>query len=216
MSTQENNQEPTLAQILKKARENAHLDLKQLSDLIKIPVKYLKNLEESSYEKLPGKAYTLGFLTKYAKTFNLNKDEVMAQYKKEEPEQTKEEPLPFLRYPKFLITPKIITYFLIILVIIFALFYFWRQINFLNSLPTLALQEPQQEIVETPMVTIKGKTDEKNKLTINNEEVYVNEVGEFQKEVILQSGPNTFSIKTINGLGKEKTINKNLWLKINE
>lgn len=216
MADKENNQEPTLDQILKKARQNAHLDLKQLSELIKIPVKYLKLLEEGHYEKLPGRAYVLGFLTKYAKTFNLNKDEVIAQYKKERPEQTREEPLPLLRYPKFLITPKIITYFLIILAIIFALFYFWRQINFLTETPTLALQEPQQELVETPIITIKGLTNTKNKLTINDEEVYVNEIGEFQKEVMLQSGLNIFLITAINGLGKEKTITKNLWLKTNE
>lgn len=209
---EENNQEPTLAQILKKARENAHLDLKQMSDVLKIPSKYLNYLEKGDYEKLPGKAYIFGFINKYAKVLSLNKDELVAQYKKERPEPEKEEPLPLLRYPRFLITPKLITYFFIILGLLLVFFYLWRQINFLAGLPTLIIESPSQEIVETPNLEIKGLTDPKIKLTINDQEVYVNENGDFQKDVFLQPGLNTFFIKAINSFGKEKTITKNLWL----
>lgn len=213
----ENNQEPTLAQIFKKAREKNNLDLEQLSALLKIPVKYLANMEKGNYEKLPGKAYIFGFVNKYVKLLNLNKEEIIEQYKKEFSEPIKEAPLPLLRYSRILITPKLITLIAVIVVIIFSIFYFWKQINLLTSLPNLVIESPLQDNLEAPNVSIQGKTDTQNSLTINNEEVIVNERGEFQKNVILQPNIiNTFIIQAVNIFGKKTIITKNLWWKINE
>lgn len=213
----DNNQEPTLAQILKKAREKNNLDLKQLSDLLKIPVKYLENLEKGKYEKLPGKAYIFGFVNKYAQLLNLNKNELIEQYKKEFSEPIKEAPLPLLRYSRILITPKSITSVVVVVVIIVSIFYFWKQINLLTSFPILVIENPQQDNVKMPNISIQGKTDSQNKLTINDQEIILNEKGEFQKDVMLQPNVvNIFIIKAVNIFGKETTITKNLWWKTNE
>ena len=206
----------TLAQTLKKAREDAHLEIKELSEMLKIPGKYIIHLEKGNYEKLPGKAYIFGFLNKYASTLNLNSEELINEYKKERPQETRETPLPILKTGKPIITPKIIIYFIIIIAVGLAFFYFLRQISVLINPPRLTIESPSEEIVDNPNITIKGLTDQRVKLTINDVEVYVNEKGEFQKDFELQTGLNIFKIKAENNLKKEQVLIKNIWLKKKE
>lgn len=73
----------TVAEVLRKARKNKQISLEELSEKTKIRQKYLKALEDGAWEKLPGLAYTRGFLKSYARSVELEPEKVLALFRRE-------------------------------------------------------------------------------------------------------------------------------------
>ena len=65
--------------------------------------------------------------------------------------------------------------------------------------------------VKTKELKIKGKINPKNNLTLNNEEVYADKDGNFEKDILLQTGFNTLTFKIKKFLGKEFTVTKQVF-----
>ena len=62
----------TVGQDLRKARQRKGEDLAQISRVLKIRKDYLDALEESHYDAIPGRAYTIGFVRSYAQYLGLD------------------------------------------------------------------------------------------------------------------------------------------------
>ena len=62
----------TVGQDLRKARQRKGEDLAQISRVLKIRKDYLDALEESHFDALPGRAYTIGFVRSYAQYLGLD------------------------------------------------------------------------------------------------------------------------------------------------
>jgi len=77
------------SEFLKKGRSKKKISLQQLSEKTKIRQKYLIALEKGQWEKLPGLAYTKGFLKTYAQAVGLNPQQVLALFRREFKPETK-------------------------------------------------------------------------------------------------------------------------------
>ena len=64
----------TLGEKLKKIRSERRIGLTDISRFTKIQLKYLEDIEEGRYEKLPSDVYVKGFLKSYAKFLGVNGD----------------------------------------------------------------------------------------------------------------------------------------------
>ena len=53
--------------VLASARRSKEMSLQDLSDTLRIPKNYLKSLENSDFENLPGIAYVPGYIRSYCK-----------------------------------------------------------------------------------------------------------------------------------------------------
>ncbi len=60
-----------LGELIKEEREKKAISLEKISEETKIPVKFLKYIEEGEIDKLPSKTHTRAILTKYLNYFNL-------------------------------------------------------------------------------------------------------------------------------------------------
>ncbi len=69
-----------LGQILRQARENKGLTLKEVQDQIRINPAYLQALEESDYSALPSAVHARGFLRNYARFLNLDPAPLLERY----------------------------------------------------------------------------------------------------------------------------------------
>ena len=203
----------TLGQRLKKAREDSGLTLKKFAETSKVQTKYLEYLEEGRYEKLPAFVYIQGFLKKYSQILDLSFDELLKQYQNEIEvvSATKKEivQLPSLRSPKIVITPKKLRWLAIIIVILAILGYFIYQLDYLIAPPKLILEYPVQDLtINTSSIRISGQAEYSAKLTINGEQIFPDNNGQFSKEMNLSPGLNTLKIEAINRFGKTSEITR--------
>ncbi|WP_372651308.1 helix-turn-helix domain-containing protein [Halobacteriovorax sp.] len=67
----------TIGEYLRLAREERDLSLKVISQHTKISVTILENIENNCFDKLPSKAYVIGFVKSYSKTIGLDEAECL-------------------------------------------------------------------------------------------------------------------------------------------
>ncbi len=73
----------TIGEILKNKRESSGKTIEYISNYLRIKPQYLKALEDNNFHLLPGKAYAIGFIKSYANFLELDADQIISQYKKE-------------------------------------------------------------------------------------------------------------------------------------
>ena len=84
--------------------------------------------------------------------------------------------------------------------------------------PVITIESPLSATLVTsfPSYDFIGKMDDRDKLFINGEEVYVDKNGQFQKNYNLQPGLNTFEITAKRFLGQETKVVKQIIYQPNE
>ena len=70
----------SIGHILKSAREDSGLTLRDLAQVTKIPYASLAGLETGAFEGLPAPVFVRGFIRAYCKEVDLDASEVLAQY----------------------------------------------------------------------------------------------------------------------------------------
>src|SRR3546814_7438095 len=63
-------------QILRRAREEKGLSLKDIADKTRITFRHLELIEAGSFSRLPGRTYAMGFSRSYARTVGLKEDAI--------------------------------------------------------------------------------------------------------------------------------------------
>jgi hypothetical protein len=122
--------------------------------------------------------------------------------------ELKDKPLgPLMKKRSLMITPKKIVLFLFISFLLLVALFFWKEISFLIKPPALEVFQPPADItVNQEKFEIIGKTTPFAYLTMGDEEIYIDNEGNFKKEINLQDGLNTIKIEAKNRFGKTNTI----------
>jgi len=202
----------SVAERLKEKRLNLNLSIEKISQLINISTKYLSALENGEYDKIPGEIYLKQWLKKYALLLELDPQELLRNYQKETKLQ-----LNFSDYqgktifkPKkvlFYFTPKTFRNLIVGLIIFIFLFYLGWEVKKIIEPPILQIKEPKNFTVTTNnKIIIKGQSEPEVSLWINNQLVLASPYGDFQKEVELLPGLNTFQISAKKKYSQKNTI----------
>lgn len=209
----------TFGEKLKKAREEAGLTRQKVAQLLNIQIRYLQSLEEEEIEKLPSDVYTKGLLRKYARFLNLEPDELITEYEKETGvaqsfREKSHRALPQLRARWFAITPKVLSIVFGSLIFILIIGYLIYQLNVLIGPPRLAIEEPMNNLmIDKTTVAIKGQSEPGVQLTINGQQIYINEDGGFSQEINLNQGMNIIKIEATNRFGKSRSETRQILVK---
>jgi len=67
-------------EVLKKRREESGVDIKAVSDILKIRSEYLSAIEDDDFDKLPAAVYTIGYIRCYAKYLDVDAGPVIANF----------------------------------------------------------------------------------------------------------------------------------------
>jgi len=178
---------------------------KKLCDATGIPERYLEALLEGNNDALPPAPYIRGYIGKLADVLDFNKDEMWRLYKKEIAflSSGANDRLPgnrfaIKRFGKQSVVAGVCGLLLLI--------YVGVNFNKLLGAPLLEITYPTTTnlIVHQPTISIEGKVANNNKLTINDEELFVDADGRFEKEFSLDPGLNTMTIISKKFLGREK------------
>jgi cytoskeletal protein RodZ len=220
--TKKINRPAKLGKALKKARKAKGLTLSKVEKKTKIKIEYLKALENNQVDNLPDDIYVRGFLRSLAILYQVDSVKIIDKYREQkDPHQPKEKSsIDFrnsrLKEPLVLITPRIITIGLGIVVGLFLIGYLWYEISGFAIPPKLVLNRPAKEALELSKnkLTINGSTDSNASVTINQEPIPVDQEGNFKQEIKLQPGYNVLNIIATNQGGK--TSNKELKVIVNK
>jgi cytoskeletal protein RodZ len=197
-----------LRQIIAEAMERRGLNLESLADLADIPSRYVGAFLDEDFSRLPAAPYIKGYLVKIAEVLKIDPDSVWEIYKKETSSQEMKtsgayDKLPINRFaarsPKKAAVWWIIGAVVVIGILAFALRGFF-------GTPELQVINPSVNnfLAVSPSMKISGKiSNSRDKLTVNNEEIFVSEDGFFEKNFSLQPGVNTMEFKVKRFLGEE-------------
>jgi len=210
----------TVGECLKGRREKLKISIKNLGDKLKIKTDYLENLEKNNYEKLPPDVYVKGFIKSYSELVGFNSEKMMELFKKEREIENKVEnrnrkkkkcEKKFALKKYIIVTPKIVTIFLSLLILSVVGYYFWHQLSSFNSEPYLFVSSPLvDEITNDSEIIISGETEIGIILKINGEDVFVDENGYFKENIMLQPGKNVIIIEAVNRFDKTVRETRNI------
>ena len=210
----------TVGEYLKGKREKLGISIKDLGNKLNIKIDYLENLEKNNYEKLPPDVYVKGFIKSYSELVGFNPEKMVELFKKEKEIEDKVEnrnrkkkkhKKKFTIKKYVVVTPKIVTVFLGLIMLSVVGYYFWHQLSSFNSKPYLFVSSPLvDEITNDSEIVISGETEIGIILKINGEDVFVDENGHFKENIMLQSGKNVIVIEAVNRFDKTVTETRNI------
>lgn len=199
----------TVGEILKNKRLEKKLNLIDVEKATKVRSKFLEAIEKNDFGSLPPATFTRGFIKNYATFLGLPPEEILAFYRRQV-NLDKEKILPGEPQKisqKLTVTPALITTVGIVLLLLVFFGYLFRQYIMYAGTPSLQVNSPADYVImkSTP-VEVSGRTDPDTVLTINDQDVVVNEKGEFLVKIDLAPGLNTFNIVSVNKFQKETKI----------
>ncbi len=199
----------TLGQYLSVLRRDRSLDLVAVAKSLGIAPKFLEALEKGAYDMLPADVYVLGFLHKLAGLYEVEPAALLDQFKKERAVFSGE--IKIKRESekagkKIQFTPKMLSVLIVGgLLVILGIYVVW-QIARLNQPPSLEISSPKDgEKITQTFVTVSGKTEPGMKLTINDEQVLVDDAGKFSASLGIGSGQKQLVIRSQNKFDKVTT-----------
>lgn len=209
----------TVGQILKEEREKKFYTLDEVEKFTKIRKELLQALEAGQYNKLPPATFVQGFIKNYGKFLGLNTEKLLSYFRREFSEG-KNPPriLDSLKNPiddkKFRLTPSRILIGMIFTLVAVFFIYLWFQYRFLVGSPILEITQPVDQFTTTTNeVQILGKTDPEVKVSINDQEIPVDQNGKFSQSIKLSENVNNIIITATSKGGKVTKIQRTIFLK---
>lgn len=195
-------------EILVEAIESHGANLSKLAESSRVPERYLELLIREEFDKLPAAPYLHGYIHRLAVTLELDSDLLWEIFKKEYRLKTSggDDRLPANRFAiQTVNNTKLLIIGLLAIIVVAYLIIRWSA---LFGRPALAILDPVNEttIASVTTYTIRGSTGPDIKVSINNDLLDVSSDGTFSKDVLLQSGINTFEIKAKKLLGREVSV----------
>ncbi len=209
----------TVGQILKDEREKRFLSLDEIEKITKIRKELLQALEEGHYQKLPPATFVQGFIKNYGKFLKLDTEKLLAVFRREFSEgKNPPRVLESLKNPiedkKLRVTPTRILMGTIFIMVIIFFGYLWSQYRFLVGSPFLQIDQPVDQLTTTTNeVEVLGKTDPEMKVSINDQEIPIDQNGKFSQTIKLSENVNNIQVTATSKSGKQTKMQRTVFLK---
>lgn len=210
-------EQKSLKDIIWERMDAKSLNLEKIFQNTGIPKHYLEMILAGEWHKLPAAPYAKGYFKKLELVLELDQDFLWNFYKEEVEVKASgaEDRLPENRYAIKTTSRK---WLWPVLAVTAIAIYLGINAGHLIGRPILNITSPLQATVVTSFSNFDfvGEIDPKDKLFINQEEIYVDKSGRFQENYNLQPGLNTFEITAKKFLGKETKVVKQIIYQLSE
>lgn len=208
-------EEKNFSELIANAMRVKGFTVEKLAQTTGISDRFIKYIVDGDLKKLPSSPYVHGYILTIADTLDLEGKELWEEYFQKNQNikrASQADDLPGNRFRVKSINKNIIIGSVVLIII--AIFVFWRIQSSVGE-PFLSLSDFKDEmIVEQKTFDLKGKIDPRDQLTLNEEILYPDINGNFQKTLSLEPGFNTLSFKIKKFLGEEYIIKKQIFLKV--
>lgn len=169
--------------------------------------RHLEALLERNFRKLPAAPYVRGYLMKIGGVLGVKGDELWELYRREAEVKISgpEDRLPGNRFAIRAVSKK---WFVLGGTLLILILYLGVNASRLLGAPSLILERPEEEttLTSASVITLAGRVNPEDKLTVDGVEVPVGSTGRFELSYPLQTGLNRieFTVKRI--LGRELKV----------
>ena len=201
-----------LGETLRAQREKKGITLEQAASDTHIREKFLKALEDSDYQTLPGTVYTKGFLRNYAEYLELPTEDLVVQFHQERdlPDAPRTfKPLNPIARRSLIFTPAVLVPVVVLAGILLFVGYLYYQFVSFAVPPKIDITDPPADaIAQSADFVVKGKTIPEGHLTV---QVFPgpmtltdisNADGTFSFNVQLNPGSNHIVVEVLDSAGK--------------
>lgn len=201
----------TVGEILKEERTKKGLSLEEIEAATKIRKKTLASLESGKWGSIPP-TFIKGLLKSYANFLGIEEKRIIAFFRREYDEKKVAHPRFFSKEKKrFYLTPTSVSIFLVLVVVIAAVWYLFSQYQSFTAAPKLEIAEPSDNLRTTfKEVSVIGQTWSDAQVKINGEPVQISPGGTFSVSVALKEGVNVLVISSANRFGKIATVKRTI------
>jgi cytoskeletal protein RodZ len=188
--------------------ESKGMDAGKLSDLTDVPQRFIVSLVDGDFKNLPSEPYIRGYLFKVAGVLDADPNFLWRSFRQssEIHSSGSADLLPANRFSLQRISSKKIW---IVFIVLIVLGFLGFRVDSILGKPTLDVTLPETTTSQT--INVTGKVNPGDTLTLNNEVVYPDERGQFEKEVQLETGLNTLEFRAERFLGRETRIVKQVF-----
>jgi cytoskeleton protein RodZ len=208
---------------LRVQREKKGITLEQAASDTRIREKFLKALEDSDYQTLPGTVYTKGFLRNYAEYLELNSEELAVQFHQERdlPDAPRTfKPLKGIARRSLIFTPAVLVPVVVLAGIVLFVSYLYYQFVSFAVPPKIEVTEPPTDaIVQLADFVVRGKTVPDGRVTVQVfpgpltvADIHPNADGTFSVNVQLNPGSNHIEVEVLDTTGKVGRASRNVRL----
>jgi len=189
------------------------VSLENIHRKTKIPLKYLRSLEEGNISMLPDVLYIKNIIKKYLAFFNIEAKPYLARLDVEK--QEKKYPERIISRRPLIVIPRLIKTALAIILVLGFIGFLGYKINKIFLPPVITVYSPADgEISAAEIISVRGKTESGTDIFINGEQVILDKNNEFTKEINLQKGLNTIKISGVRRYSKENVVWRKVVLEI--
>lgn len=207
----------TLGERLRQARRGLNLELSQVGQAINVKKEFLEMIEQGDYSRLPSLVYVENYLKVYAAYLGLDWRRLEPIYIKETsflPKPAGKPAIGHLHQPA-LYLPKFIYLAIIIIGLTLIFTYLGWQVNNLLKPPTLNIISPVNNLtVNERTIEVSGSTLAGVRVTVNGQEIAVNQQGQFKEVISLQPGFNNLKISAQAKHSREQVIYRQILVEI--
>jgi len=202
-------------EILKENRLKKNLSLSEISQELRIHIRFLEAIENADYSVFSDAVQIKGFIKNYSRFLGLNEGEVMAFWRREY-EEKQVKPAEGIKLimkplftPKLLVTPGMALFIVTLISILGFLGYLFYQYRSFAGAPFLAVESPSTDLsINESFVDVFGKIDKDAELFLNGQRISMEKEGSFAINVSLSEGVNVLNFKALNKLGKEAVVTR--------
>lgn len=189
----------TVGKILRKIREHLGYSIYDVSRAINVKPEYLKCIEKDDFSCFKSVTFARGFVRSYASFIGADVEKILALFRRqigefEEPIKVKGK----IETPKGLTLSPVHLAFMALFVFFAAIILYMLKLYFkVQQPPKFKILEPPREhfVVDKPEFTIKGVTEPKTVVKINDKQIGVEPDHTFVFKTALKPGENLFTIE---------------------
>jgi cytoskeletal protein RodZ len=194
------------ASILKNTRQEKDYSIAQISQKIKVPLKYLAAIEAEDAANFPEEPYISLIVKDYAQFLGLDGQQMLRLFYRDF--STKINSSPDLR-PKNPLSPQaFFSYFVIIATVVFSVYLLSEYFQF-HRPPHLSVVWPATVSPSSASLEIRGTTDPEATVRINHNLVMVDTKGNFVKKISYDSRSPKITVTAQSPSGKTTIAEKN-------
>lgn len=205
--------------IFRLERESLGLTIRDVARKCGFHEKYIRYLENGFYQRLPGGVYTENFIKKYSRILGFDVALMLSNYREEVKFFKRNDVLPQAKFRdiRFVITPPLIRKIVLFFLSIVGLAYLGFQIYKIFLPPELIVDYPPNQLVlMTNEVEIRGKTELETKVMINYQEIFIDPQGKFYEVVPLEQGVNIIEIRATRKHSRPNIVQREILVKKSE
>jgi len=210
----------SVSELLRQAREDAGLSVREVATKTRIPEKYIWLFEDkSSLAEAPEDAYSKIYLKAYGKFLGFDTVSIVDLHRREraqtpkstiriEPTERKH-PITAVGSSEMVVTPRVIHTAMLGLAGAGLVAYLIYGVIALISPPKVTLLAPYDGMTTTDRnILIEGRTEQEASIMINGKSVNPDESGKFRDTIDLQEGVNTISVSGSKKYSKAMVVNR--------